>query len=68
MEFKVNNIYKSQKSIILPKEIYEVQYSNKVDYATFSRVLRCNKVVTSIMRNKQINLHKRIVRDNVENY
>ena len=35
----MNKIYTSQESIILPKEISEVPYSNEVDYATFSRVL-----------------------------
>lgn len=32
-------VYTIDKSIILPKEISEVSYSNKVDYATFAGVL-----------------------------
>ncbi len=36
-----------QETIILPKEICEVPYSNEVDYATFSRALRDDKVVAS---------------------
>lgn len=43
----MNKIYTPQESIILPKEISEVPYSNEVDYATFSRVLRDDKVVAS---------------------
>ena len=35
----MNQIYTSKQSIILPKEICEVPYSNEVNYATFSRVL-----------------------------
>ena len=43
----MNEIYTSQETIILPKEISEVPYSNEVDYATFSRVFRDDKVVAS---------------------
>jgi hypothetical protein len=43
----MNKIYTSQESIILPKEISEVPYSNEIEYATFSRVLRDDKVVAS---------------------
>lgn len=43
----MNGIYTSQEQIILPKEICEVPYSNEVDYATFSRALRDDKVVAS---------------------
>lgn len=43
----MNKIYTSQETIILPKEICEVPYSNEVEYATFSRVLRDDKVVAS---------------------
>ncbi|NRT87264.1 HNH endonuclease domain-containing protein [Clostridium beijerinckii] len=42
----MNDIY-TRKDIILPKEISEVPYSNEVDYATFSRSLRDDKVVAS---------------------
>jgi len=42
----MNNIY-TRKDIILPKEISEVPYSNEVDYITFSRALRDDKVVAS---------------------
>ena len=43
----MNKICMPQETIILPKEICEVPYSNEVDYATFSRVLRDDKVVAS---------------------
>jgi hypothetical protein len=43
----MNQIYTTKESIILPKEISEVPYSNEVDYATFARVLRDDKVVAS---------------------
>lgn len=43
----MNKIYISQESIMLPKGLSEVPYSNEVDYATFSRVLRDDKVVAS---------------------
>lgn len=36
-----------QETIIVPQEIHEVPYSNEVDYATFSRVLRYGKIVAS---------------------
>lgn len=44
---KMNGIYTADKSIILPKEICDVPYSSEVDYSTFSRVLRDDKVVAS---------------------
>jgi hypothetical protein len=43
----MNGIYTSQEQIILPKEISEVPYSNEVNYITFSRALRDDKVVAS---------------------
>ena len=43
----MNKICTPQETIILPKEICEVPYSNEVDYANFSRVLRDDKVVAS---------------------
>ena len=43
----MNKIYMPQETIILPKEISEVPYSNEVEYGTFSRVLRDDKVVAS---------------------
>lgn len=36
----MNEIYTSKETIILPKEISELPYSNEVDYATFSRALK----------------------------
>src|SRR5471030_2330454 len=36
----MSEIYTSKETIILPKEISEVPYSNEVDYATFSRALK----------------------------
>ncbi|MFW2504385.1 HNH endonuclease [Clostridium diolis] len=43
----MDKVYIPQETIILPKEICEVPYSNEVDYATFSRALRDDKVVAS---------------------
>lgn len=43
----MDKVYMQQETIILPKEICEVPYSNEVDYATFSRALRDDKVVAS---------------------
>ena len=43
----MNKIYTPKESIILPKEISQVPYSNEVDYATFFRVLRNDKVAAS---------------------
>ncbi|MBC2458459.1 HNH endonuclease domain-containing protein [Clostridium beijerinckii] len=43
----MDKVYMPQETIILPKEICEVPYSNEVDYATFSRALRDDKVVAS---------------------
>lgn len=43
----MDKVYIPQETIILPKEICEVPYSNEVDYATFSRSLRDDKVVAS---------------------
>lgn len=44
----MNEIITAKESLILPKGIiYEVPYSNEVDYAAFSRVLRDDKVVAS---------------------
>ncbi|WP_143315453.1 HNH endonuclease domain-containing protein [Clostridium sp. HBUAS56017] len=43
----MSKIYVSEKSIVLPKEISEVPYSNEVDYLTFSRVLKDDRVVAS---------------------
>ncbi|WP_270566893.1 HNH endonuclease domain-containing protein [Clostridium beijerinckii] len=43
----MDKVYMPQQTIILPKEICEVPYSNEVDYAAFSRALRDDKVVAS---------------------
>ncbi|UYZ38011.1 HNH endonuclease [Clostridium beijerinckii] len=43
----MDKVYMPQETIIFPKEISEVPYSNEVDYATFSRSLRDDKVVAS---------------------
>jgi hypothetical protein len=43
----MSKIYMPQKQLVLPKEIAEVPYSNKIDYATFSRVLREDRVTAS---------------------
>lgn len=55
-----------QETIILPKEICEVPYSNEVDYATFSRALRDDKVVASYKMYWLLALLDEISLDNFE--
>nr|WP_271813661.1 HNH endonuclease domain-containing protein [Clostridium beijerinckii] len=52
--------------MILPKEICEVPYSNEVDYATFSRSLRDDKVVASYKMYWLLALLDEISLDNFE--
>ncbi|NRT72075.1 HNH endonuclease domain-containing protein [Clostridium beijerinckii] len=61
----MNDIY-TRKDIILPKEISEVPYSNEVDYATFSRALRDDKVVASYKMYWLLALLDEISLDNFE--
>ncbi|CUU48436.1 HNH endonuclease domain-containing protein [Clostridium beijerinckii] len=61
----MNDIY-TRKDIILPKEICEVPYSNEVDYATFSRALRDDKVVASYKMYWLLALLDEISLDNFE--
>ncbi|MBN7575664.1 HNH endonuclease [Clostridium sp. 2-1] len=61
----MNDIY-TRKDIILPKEICEVPYSNEVDYATFSRSLRDDKVVASYKMYWLLALLDEISLDNFE--
>ncbi|MFT8341667.1 MAG: HNH endonuclease domain-containing protein [Clostridium beijerinckii] len=61
----MNDIY-TRKDIILPKEICEVPYSNEVDYATFSRAPRDDKVVASYKMYWLLALLDEISLDNFE--
>lgn len=62
----MNEIYTSKENIILPKGICEVLYSNEVDYATFSRVLRDDKVMASYKIYWMLSLLDEISVNNVE--
>lgn len=62
----MNTIYTSKEKIILPKEICEVPYSNEVDYAVFSRVLRDDKVVASYKMYWLLSLLDEISLGNIE--
>ncbi|MFL0165719.1 HNH endonuclease domain-containing protein [Candidatus Clostridium helianthi] len=62
----MDKVYMPQETIILPKEICEVPYSNEVDYATFSRSLRDDKVVASYKMYWLLALLDEISLDNFE--
>ncbi|NMF04666.1 HNH endonuclease domain-containing protein [Clostridium beijerinckii] len=62
----MDKVYVPQQTIILPKEICEVPYSNEVDYATFSRSLRDDKVVASYKMYWLLALLDEISLDNFE--
>lgn len=62
----MDKVYIPQETIILPKEICEVPYSNEVDYATFSRALRDDKVVASYKMYWLLALLDEISLDNFE--
>jgi Uncharacterized protein conserved in bacteria len=62
----MDKVYIPQETIILPKEICEVPYSNEVDYATFSRSLRDDKVVASYKMYWLLALLDEISLDNFE--
>lgn len=62
----MDKVYMQQETIILPKEICEVPYSNEVDYATFSRALRDDKVVASYKMYWLLALLDEISLDNFE--
>ena len=62
----MDKVYMPQETIILPKEICEVPYSNEVDYATFSRALRDDKVVASYKMYWLLALLDEISLDNFE--
>ncbi len=62
----MDKVYVPQQTIILPKEICEVPYSNGVDYATFSRALRDDKVVASYKMYWLLALLDEISLDNFE--
>lgn len=62
----MDKVYMPQETIIFPKEICEVPYSNEVDYAAFSRALRDDKVVASYKMYWMLALLDEISLDNFE--
>ncbi|WP_238860182.1 hypothetical protein [Clostridium sp. YIM B02569] len=62
----MDKVYMPQETIIFPKEICEVPYSNEVDYAAFSRALRDDKVVASYKMYWLLALLDEISLDNFE--
>ncbi|MFT8352308.1 HNH endonuclease domain-containing protein [Clostridium saccharoperbutylacetonicum] len=63
----MNGIITAKENLILPREIIcEVPYSNEVDYAAFSRVLRDDKVVASYKMYWLLALLDEISNNNVE--